>query len=309
MPMPRPPILPTPRPRALRALAVAAVLPVLAACAGGARHHRMASVVDYLYHDRPGTVAQPAIPALELPLRVGIAFVPEAGRDGSDGRVAYAAGGAVSLAEADRVALMTEIGRRFAERPFVGEIVPIPSAYVRSRGGFENLDQIRAMLGVDVIALLSYDQVQFTVARRSSLAYWTIVGAYVVEGERNETRTMLDAAVFDVRSRQLLFRAPGLSTVRGGVTAATRGREQRADANEGFQLAAADLVVNLDAELDRFRDRVRERPQEYRVSERAGHEGKSGAGAVDRPLLLGLAIWAIVALATATRATLRVRRR
>lgn len=305
-PIPTPPAA---RPRAvvpravvLRALALASLLPLLAACAGGARHHRMASVVDYLYHDRPGTVATPAIPALELPLRVGIAFVPEAS---PDGRSTHAA--PTALGERDRLALMEEIGRRFAERPFVREIVPIPSAYVQPRGGFANLEQIRAMFGVDVVVLLSYDQVQFTEARRSSLAYWTIVGAYVVEGERNDTRTLLDAAVFDVRSRTLLFRAPGLSTVRDGVTAATRDRERRADAGEGFALAAADLVANLDVELDRFRDRVRERPQEYRVSERPGHEGRSGAGAVDRPLLLGAAAW--LALATATRRALRVRAR
>lgn len=292
--------------RAARTLAVAALLPLLAACAGGARHHRMASVVDYLYHDRPGTIAEPAIPALELPLRVGIAFVPEAPRDD---RAAWTGAAPTALGEADRVALMTEIGRRFAARPFVREIVPIPSAYVRSRGGFENLDQLRAMFGVDVVALVSYDQVQFTEARRSSLAYWTIVGAYVVEGERNDTRTMLDAAVFDVRTRTLLFRAPGVSTVRDGVTAATRARERRADAAEGFAVAAADLVTNLDVQLDGFVERVRERPQEYRVSERAGYEGKAGAGAVDRPLLLAAAAWVVVALATATRGALRVRRR
>lgn len=295
-----------PAPSILRALAAPLLLLLLPACAASSSRHQMASVVDYLYHDRPGTVAEPAIPALALPLRVGIAFVPEAG--GRDGRPAHHVTPA-TLGERDRVALMEEIGRRFAERPFVGEIVVIPSAYVQPRGGFANLDQMQAMFGVDVVALLSYDQVQFTAQRRTSLAYWTIVGAYVVEGNQNDTRTLLDAAVFDVRSRTLLFRAPGLSTVRGGATAATLGKEQRADAAQGFALAAQDLVVNLDAELDRFRDRVRERPEEYRISERPGHEGRSGAGAVDRPLLLGAVAWLVVALATATRRTLRVRAR
>ena len=294
-----------PTPSMLRALAAPLLLLVLSACAASSSRHQMASVVDYLYHDRPGTVAEPAIPALALPLRVGIAFVPEAG--GRDGRPARVVPG--TLGERDRVALMEEIGRRFAERPFVGEIVVIPSAYVQPRGGFANLDQMRAMFGVDVVALLSYDQVQFTEQRRTSLAYWTIVGAYVVEGDQNDTRTLLDAAVFDVRSRTLLFRAPGLSTVRGGATAATLGKEQRADAAQGFALAAQDLVVNLDAELDRFRDRVRERPEEYRISERAGHEGRTGAGAVDRPLLLAAAVWLLVTVGSATHGTLRIRRR
>ncbi len=48
------------------------------------------------------------------------------------------------------------------------------------------------MYDIDVIALVSYDQVQFTDGSFLSLTYWTIVGAYVVAGEKNDTSTMLD---------------------------------------------------------------------------------------------------------------------
>ncbi len=47
-----------------------------------------------------------------------------------------------------------------------------------------------------------YDQVQFTGEGLLSLTYWTIVGAYLVPGEKNETKTMLDAAVFYIASRR-----------------------------------------------------------------------------------------------------------
>ena len=43
---------------------------------------------------------------------------------------------------------------------------------------------------------MSYDQVQNSFHNNRSLAYWTIVGAYFVRGDRNETHTLLDVGAF-----------------------------------------------------------------------------------------------------------------
>ena len=43
------------------------------------------------------------------------------------------------------------------------------------------------MFGIDVIVLLSYDQVQFRDEGLLSLTYWTVVGAYTIPGEKNDT--------------------------------------------------------------------------------------------------------------------------
>lgn len=40
---------------------------------------------------------------------------------------------------------------------------------------------------MDVVALVSRDQVQFTDQGLLSLTHWTLVGAYIVPGERNDT--------------------------------------------------------------------------------------------------------------------------
>ena len=139
---------------------------------------------------------------LSLPLKVGIAFVPET------------LGIHQSFTEKDKMELMTEISRHFKSYDFVKSIDQIPSAYLTSKGGYANLDQIRTMYGIDVIALISYDQTQFTDEGFTSLAYWTLIGAYVVRGEKNDTHTMVDASVYDIKSRKMLFRAPGISHIK-----------------------------------------------------------------------------------------------
>jgi rhombotail lipoprotein len=242
-----------------------------------------ASVVDYLYPEQ-NVVVTPAIPELALPLRVGIAFVPETS-------ASWAVNPATALPEAERMALLDDIAEHFRRQPFVRTIEVIPSAYLVPRGGFTNVDQIQRMFDVDVVTLVSYDQVQFTDARRRSLTYWTLVGAYVVEGERNDTRTMLDAAVFDVRSRKMLFRAPGTSTVKGSAAPVALSAEQRRDRERGFTLAADELKANLARELERFQERVHASPEEYRVTERpeAVLGGQSGAGSLDLWMLLAAA--------------------
>lgn len=99
-------------------------------------------------------------------------------------------------------------------------------------------------------SLSSPDQVQFTDTGLLSLTYWTLVGAYVVKGEKNDTQTMLDAAVYDIRSRKLLFRAPGISRVKNSATPVNLTEKLRLDRDEGFRLAAAELVTNLHRELE-----------------------------------------------------------
>jgi len=113
-------------------------------------------------------------------------------------------GGQFMLTEKKRQDLMQEVANHFKKYPFVKDIEVIPSAYLSPRGSFANLDQIKTMYGVSVIVLLSYDQTQFTDEGALSLTYWTIVGAYLVRGEKNDTHTMLDAVVYDIPSRKML---------------------------------------------------------------------------------------------------------
>lgn len=272
-------------------LALAASLVFATACASGPQHHAT-SVVGYLYPERTDHVETPAVPVLKLPLRIGVAFVPG---EQSDCRPCADS----PFPEADRIALMSRVADHFkADSALVKSIEIIPSAYLSPRGSFTNLDQLRSMFGVDVIALISYDQIQFTDQGRTSLTYWTLVGAYLVEGEKNDTRTLMDAAVYDIASRRLLFRAPGVSHIKGSSTPVNLSEELRRDSGRGFRDASADMIANLDQQLVAFKQKVRQSPDEYRV---VRQPGSTGGGSIDGWMLGLVAILAGAAMFGAER--------
>lgn len=259
----------------------------LAGCvgfSGHARRHEANSVVQFLYPGKDQPYIQPQIPTLRLPLRVGLAFVPPAAPGGSRG--------ASNFSEAQKSELLRKVAGQFKSLPFVAAIEIVPSTYLRPGGGFDNLDQVRALLGVDVIALIAYDQAQNTADTAWSLAYWTIVGAYVVPAQKNDTHTLMEAVVYDIASRSLLFRAPGTSAVTGHTTLVRTDEELRLDSARGFEEAAKDMTAALQRELDAFKVRAREEPGTVKIEHRPGY---TGGGALDA----GMALLLLVLLGTA----------
>ncbi|WP_432378810.1 rhombotarget lipoprotein [Duganella sp. P38] len=192
----------------LKVLAIVIAAAALSSCAiwrssGGIK--QTGSIVDYLYPDATTPPAlTPTVVKLRPPVKVGIAFVPGSGYGG--------------LSEVAKMKLLERVRDSFARHEYIGKIEIIPSQYLKAKGGFNNLEQVARMFDVEVVTLLSYDQVQFNDSNVLSVLYWTIIGAYVVQGEQYDVQTMLDAAVFDVKSRQLLFRAPGTSRVKGSAS-------------------------------------------------------------------------------------------
>lgn len=250
---------------------------LLAGCASQEVHNR-SSVVDYLYPRSKPEVIQPAIPTLRLPLKVGIAFVPEQATRSSGGTLWTGRASATPLTEAQKTALLETLAAHFRRYDFVSSIEVVPSSYLMPGGSFTNLDQIRTMYGIDVVALVSYDQVQFTDEGFLSLSYWTLVGAYTVAGEKNDTSTLMDTAVYDIPSRKLLFRAPGTSQVKGSATPVNLGEALRADSRKGFEEANRLMLVNLDQQLTAFRQRVKDRPQDVRIEHSPGYSGGGALG-------------------------------
>jgi rhombotail lipoprotein len=207
------------------------------------------SALGFLYPEGLAAARPAAAVELRLPLRVGIGFAPGGREPGG----AYGWRGQLDpITEEQKQRLLRQVAAAFREHEAVGHLEVIPSAYLLPEGGFANLDQLRASLGLDLMALLSYDQAQFTEATRASWTYLTIVGALVVEGEKNDTRTVMDAVVYDIRSRALLFRAAGESTVKGRSGPFTVERKRREQAAEGFARATPALIANLRAALDEF---------------------------------------------------------
>lgn len=225
------------------------------------------SLVDYLYPEGQEPPAEtPEIPNLQLPLRVGIAFVPP--RFGSH----------TGISAALKSELLNNVKAEFLDREYIEHIEIIPDNYLGSSRGFAGLQQVARLYGVDVMALVSYDQVSMSEDNKASILYWTIVGAYFIEGTQNEVQTFVDTAVFDVGSRKLLFRAPGINRQQSQSTAIESVEAVRTGRESGFTAAMDDMTVNLVTALDEFETRLEEDPELAQVTwdESAGGGGSTG---------------------------------
>jgi rhombotail lipoprotein len=238
------------------------------------------SLVDYLYPD--GQVPpefEQQIPKLKLPLRVGIAFVPQP-----------AGATAEAPSEALKNEVLQKVREQFKGRKYIASIEVIPDTYLRSTKGFDGMQQVARLYAVDVMALVSYDQVAATGDNKLALTYWTIVGAYVIKGTENQTQTFVDTAVFDVASRKLLFRAPGVDSRQRASTAIEAAEVSRTVRAESFSAAMGNMTTNLAAELERFEQRIKDEPEIATVEWKGGSGG--GGGGTDPALLLLLAVFA-----------------
>ena len=243
------------------------------------RSGESSSLVDYLYPD--GEIPPPVsdqLPALELPLRVGIAFVPSSRWGGLGG--------------AEKRVLMERVADAFRERPYISSIETIPEQYLKSTRGIVGMRQVAAMFGVDVMALVSYDQVSFSGERESALLYWTIVGTTFIKGNSNEVRTLIDTAVFDVNTAALLFRAPGTHAGQVNSTLFDSARDLRNLKGEGFTAANEDMIVNLNRELGHFEEEVKAGES----ATVAWTDGSGGGGSSDTIFLLVLMGLAFIAV-------------
>jgi rhombotail lipoprotein len=98
---------------------------------GGPRQGSSSSLVDYLYpkgEEPPPVESQ--IPTLNVPLRVGLAFVPTNMQSGDP------------LSEARKTELLDRTKAAFQGREYLKEIVVVPETYLRSSRGFDAIDQV-----------------------------------------------------------------------------------------------------------------------------------------------------------------------
>lgn len=231
--------------------AVAAV--TLGACASmekDARQRQVASVLEYLFSDSNHVpTSSDAVAELRVPFRIGIAFVPDN------------ANPQFRLPESDRQKLATKVRDAFVNYPFAKEIIPVSSVYLEPGGGFANLDQVAALLNLDVIALISFDQVQNAGATGSSFLYWTGVGAYMINGDQYDILTAVETSVFDIKSRRLLIRAGGISNLKGTATMVGFSEQAREARTRGFEEAVNEMIGKLHSEVKTFRERAPSDPK------------------------------------------------
>ena len=229
------------------------------------QHHgknmQSSSLVDFLYPSEESRAEhKPEIPVLKLPVTVGLAFVPSTSWDRS------------GIHNKDQIELLEKVKTAFLQYDYIERIEVIPSSYLKGGEGFTTMEQAGRLYDVDVMALVSYDQVVNTIENNAALFYWSIVGMYLIPGSENSIQTFVDTAVFDIKSRKMLFRAPGINKLEKRTTAIGVDTAITEKSIEGFSLAVADMTTNLNAELTRFKDRVKNE-KIAKVERKAGYSG------------------------------------
>lgn len=232
----------------------------------GSAKRNSSSLVEFLYPKGVTPPPENAIPQLRVPLRVGLAFLPENGQS------------ADALTAAQKEELLGRIRTRFRDRKFVTEIVVIPDYYLKNVRGFAGLEGVQRLYSVDLMALVSYDQVTHLNDNKLSLSYLTIVGAYVVKGSRHDTTTLVDLAVVDPVTRSLVLRAGGTDTRDGNATLVDEERESRRAAAASFDSATGHLIDNFDRALVQFEADVRAGKANVRVAQRNQSANTQNAG-------------------------------
>jgi rhombotail lipoprotein len=241
-------------------------------CGAPRQHHSSSSLVDFLYPNGALPPAENSIPELHVPLRVGLAFLPTPGGAGPDAVL--------------KQQLLERVRQHFSDRKFVSEIVIIPDYYLGTQKGYPGLEAVQRLYALDVMALVSYDQVMHTQENNWSLGYVTIVGAYVLKGDRYDFSTLVDLAVVDPATGSLILRAGGVDTRHGNTTLVDLPRESRESGAAAFSAAADQMIQHLDGALADFETQVRAGHANVRVVHKDGSRG--GAGALTWGWLLAL---------------------
>jgi len=248
----------------------------------GPRQGVSGSLIDFIYPDgEQPPVFDGIVPTLKIPLRVGLAFVPS--QSAMNG----------GLAVATKTRLLEKVRVRFSEQDYIQHIQIISDTYLRGRKGFDALEQVSRMYSLDVIALVSYDQLAIAEDRSSSFLYWTIVGAYVVKGSQNDVRTFVETAIFDLKTRKLLLSAPGVNELVSTSTLIRVPEEMRKAREESFTIAMDDMTTNLETELARFKERIKQ-DKSVLIAKREGAK-RGGAGSIGIELFFGLMACLVVA--------------
>jgi len=221
------------------------------------------SLIDFLYPEESSRTEHSAeIPTLTLPVKVGLAFVPS--KNWSQN----------GISRSSQVELLEQVKQSFLQYDYIDKIEIIPSDYLKGGEGFTTLEQVSRLYDVDVMALVSYDQVTQSLEKKGALLYWTIVGMYLIPANDNSVQTFVDTAVFDVKSKKMLFRAPGINKLSESSTAIKIDAVLAEKSMESYTLAVADMSKNLDVELANFKTRVKE-DKVAKVERREGYGGGS----------------------------------
>jgi len=207
------------------------------------RHSKTTSLVNFLYPS--GKIPDDlSSPVLRLPLRVGLAYIPENTINSH-------------IEPAIKLELLNTIKRQFEGLRYIQNIQIIPQMYLGQGQGQNQLLQIQQLYQLDVIALVSYDQIVNRKENLLAITYLTIVGNYIFPGSHFNVSTLLDMALIDLKTKRLLFRAAGSHGSKGATAEAYTRHQYDRHQNDDFSVAMDMLKINLSYELQAFEQRLR----------------------------------------------------
>ncbi|VAW70727.1 hypothetical protein MNBD_GAMMA12-3781 [hydrothermal vent metagenome] len=235
--------------------------------AGNHKARSSSSLVGYIYPngETPAGLAT-KIPKLTVPVKIGIAFVPE--QNGS---------GVISERVKDQ--LLRKVRSAFKHHAVVQEIRLLPVNALRSGGGFRELRQVAQRHNIDLVALVSHNQVRAVRHNALSVSYLTIIGAIILPGNSHQVSTLISTAVFDINSGKLLFHAAGKDRVRRQTSAFALAEKNTMISRHSIAKATGDMIASLNTELSKFRTRIRRGSQEADIKYRRNYRGKRVRGA------------------------------
>lgn len=243
------------------------------------RHNKTTSLVSFLYPD--GQIpADLKRPTLHLPLRVGLAYVPGSGRQtGIDSRL--------------KLELLEQVRSSFANVHYIERIEVIPELYASARGHGAQLDQLRQLYQIDVLALVSYDQLVNRKENLLAVTYLSIVGNYIFPGSHFDVSTLIDLAVIDLDSKRLLFRAAGTHASKGTTAEAYSRHRYDQHQSRDFTAAMQAMIGQLGVELVNFEQRLKARRpgDDIQVKARPGYQMNSHGWMIGLLLLLVIRRW------------------
>jgi len=185
---------------------------------------------------------------IKTPMRIGLAFAP----------LPAMGGNSRDIPSQLKQTLLEKVRTAFTGLSFVEAIEVVPTTYLKEGNEFESLIAASQAFNLDAVALITYDQEQFSDSTNWSLLYWTVIGAYLVPGEKNETRTLLEASVVSVQPRVLLLHAVGSDKSKGWRTPVHVASGLRQEAEESFERATERLIADLQIQLDKAQIALKE---------------------------------------------------
>lgn len=216
----------------------------LTACACGSNIRtvqRQNNLSTYLYSGKEPLAEIQQKKPLSLPAKVGITFVPTSGNN-------------LSIPETTKKQVMESVRLELAKhKKCIAVAHSIPSSYLQPQGGIAELERIAGQFDVDVIVLLSANQLQKY--ERNPLAAFmdvTIVGSYMIPGTTVDTSTLLEATVIHMPSRALVFRTEGSDETHSRATQFGSSGTALNDSVASIEDASKNLVASIGKSLSKF---------------------------------------------------------